>query len=306
MKIHKMRKILPITLFAGSLLTACGEQPDKNFGSQFIGEVVPGESPQVDAPSEKPRFRWEFSEANIQHDYSYFQRLEVETRMHSFADDDMSQMKQEAVAQGRLSIKSQGDHSADLELRDVSMQMTVHWGDDESMEDEHSFPPVSLTGMKEDGSAPFAESAQTLFLQLLFPLPPGELAEGESVVIPQEMPFRVDNILVDIKGESEITLSRYVQNQDRLCAELLVSTDISWMNSEKEQQNSASLRGKSIFLFDVHNQVFVEGTLAMLMEIETNMGHRSGAGSDKDENLPRDRMTSDNLITLRLLDSESD
>ena len=91
---------------------------------------------------------------------------------------------------------------------------------------------------------------------------------GESVDIPQHMPFDAPGSLLQVKGRSRITLTRYVKIGKRTCAQLDVDIDISDLKvpSELVGEYKASAKGASVFYFDVAERCFVFGSTAMLME----------------------------------------
>ncbi|NTW59689.1 MAG: hypothetical protein HGA43_11040 [Nitrospirae bacterium] len=193
--------------------------------SKFAKEVTKETYKQVNPPAAVPVFRWDFSKAQVVHTYAYEQEVRSKTNMGSLGDKS-GDMGQEMSAKGALLIKSQGDKTAELVLKDVKMSMKMDMGDKEPKTMEQQMPSFVVQGMKEDGSGSFGNSSQDMLLKMLFPLPPQSLKVGESVNMPAQMPFNAMGSVLEVKGRSRITLSRYVKIGSRTCAQFDVDTDI--------------------------------------------------------------------------------
>jgi hypothetical protein len=210
-------------------------------------------------------------------------------------------------AKGALLIKSQGDGTAELVLKDMKMIMKMNIGGDEEPKTvEQAMPPSVVQGMKEDGSGSFGNSSQDMLLKMLFPLPTKSLKVGDSVDVPAQMPFNAMGSLLQVKGRSRITLSRYVKIGRRTCAQLDVDTDISELKvpSELKGEYKCSTKGTSVFYFDVANRSFVSGIIALMMQfsIDAPMPQMKMSGKDAPDMPKRAKMamTSDNLIRVKL------
>jgi hypothetical protein len=210
------------------------------------------------------------------------------------------------TAKGLLLIKSQGDSTAELVLKDIKTSMKMDVGEDEPKTMEQKMPPLVVQGMKEDGSGSFGNSSQDMLLKMLFPLPPKPTKVGESVDVPAQMPFNAMGSILQVTGRSRITLNRYVKIGDRPCAQLDVDTDISKIKvpTELKGEYKCSTKGKSVFYFDIANRTFVSGTIAMIMQfsIDAPTPQMNIPGEDTSDIPKRSKMSmvSDNLIKVKL------
>jgi len=159
---------------------------------------------KADPPSAAPEFRWDFSTTDVVHTYSYEQEVRSKTDMGRSSGG----MGQEMSAKGSLLIKSQGDRTAEFVLKDMKMSMKMDMGEDEPKTMEQQMPPFVVQGMKEDGSGSFGNTSQDMLLKMLFPLPPKSLKVGESVDVPAQMPFNAMGSVLNVTGQSRITLTQ--------------------------------------------------------------------------------------------------
>ncbi len=297
-----------IILFVLSLCAAsCAEEPDaKGIASQFAKQVTKEKYKETEPPTAVPVFRWDFGNKNV-HSYTYEQEVRSKTDMGSSFGGRSGDMGQEMSAKGALLIKSQGDGTAELVLKDMKMSMKMNIGGDEEPKTmEQTMPPFVVQGMKEDGSGSFGNSSQDMLLKMLFPLPTKSLKVADSVDVPAQMPFNAMGSLLQAKGRSRITLTRYVKIGKRTCAQLVVDTDISELKvpSELKGEYKCSTKGTSVFYFDVANRFFVSGTIALIMQfsIDAPMPQMKISGEDAPDMPKRSKMSmaSDNLIRVEL------
>ena len=261
---------------------------------------------KVDPPSEAPVFRWDFSKPNVVHQYAYEQVGRSKADMLSSFVSKPGGMEQEMSAKGLLLIKSQGDSTAILVLKNLKMSMGMDINESESKTMEQQMPPIVVQGMKEDGSCPFGNSDQELFLKMLFPLPEKALKVGESVDMPAQMLFNAMGSVLQVTGRSRITLTRYVEIDDSICAELNVDTDISKLDVPTEMigEYKASAKGTSVFYFDISNRAFVSGTTDMILQfsVDAPMPQIKIQGEDT-SGIPKRiemSMAMDSLISVKL------
>jgi hypothetical protein len=260
--------------------------------SQFVKEVGKENFKKAEPPSAAPVFLLDFSKDKVVHTYSYQQEVRIKT-----------DMGQEMSAKGLLLIKSQGDSTAELVLKDMKISMK---SEDEPKTMEQQMPPFAVQGMKEDGSGSFGNSSQDMVLKMLFPLPPKPIKVGESVDVPAQMPFDAMGSVLNATGRSRITLTQYVTIDGRTCAQLDVDTDISKLEvpSELKGEYRCSTKGTSVFYFDVADRSFVSGTIALIMQfsIDAPMPQMNIPGEDTSDMPKRSKMSmgSDNLIKVKL------
>jgi hypothetical protein len=274
--------------------------------SQFANQVAQEKYKQAKPPLAAPVFRWDFSKSNVVYTYAYEQQARSKTDMGGPSGGSSADMGQEMSAKGMLLVKSQGDGTANLVLKDMKISLNMDLGEEEPRTMEQQSPPLVVQGMKEDGSAPFGNSSQDMFLKVLFPLPPKALEVGESVDVPAQMPFNAMGSVLQVTGRSRITLTQYVTIGDRTCAQLDVDTDISHLDVPKELEGeyTCSSKGTSVFYFDVASRSFVLGTIAYIMQfsIDAPMPQMDIPGEDIPEMPERSKMSmvSDNLIRVKL------
>lgn len=288
--------------------TSCVAETDTSDAvSQFAKEVTKEKYKETAPPSALPVFRWDFSRANVVHTYTYEQAVRSKSDMGSSFGSRSGDMGQEISTKGALLIKSQGDGTAELVLKDMKMSMKMNTGGDEEPKTmEQTMPPFVVQGMKEDGSGSFGNRSQDMLLKMLFPLPTKALKIGDSVDVPAQMPFNAMGSLLQVKGRSRITLTRYVKIGKHTCAQLDVDTDISELKvpSELKGEYKCSTKGTSVFYFDVENRSFESGTIALVMQfsIDAPMPKMKISGEDAPDMPERSKMSmiSDNLIRVKL------
>ena len=287
--------------------TSCAVETDPaGVASQFAKEVTKEKYKETAPPPTASVFRWDFSKAQVVHTYAYAQELRSKTDMGSSFGGKSSDMGQEISVKGVLLIKSQGDSTAELVLREMKVSMKMDMGEGEPKTMEHQMPPFVVQGMKEDGSGSFGNSSQDMLLKMLFPLPSKPIKIGESVDIPWQMPFNAMGPILRVTGRSRITLTRYVTIGERTCAQLDVDTDISKLKvpTELEGEYKCSTKGTSVLHFDVASRCFVSGTIALLMQISIDapMPQMKISGEDAPDMAKRSKMSmvSDNLIGVKL------
>lgn len=242
------------------LSISCGKQDEEKPAPVSLTQPKPGKYPEAKAPEIAPDFRWNFSYKKT-YIYSWEQENEQETDMGA------GKQKYSASGNGILQIKSHGDNTADIILKDIKLKMVFdETAGGKSEPVEQTPTPVVIQGVKDDGTGSIGSSEQEAFLKLLFPLPNKSLKAGESVDMPAQMPF---NSSMQVKGKSHITLVRYVNIGSRTCAQLEADIDISELKVPKELKGeySCSVRAKSVFYFDVLNRCFVNGTISSITTI---------------------------------------
>ena len=275
--------------------------------SRFAGEVTRETYPETDAPATPPVFRWDFSSPDVVHTYSYEQEVRTTSDMGLSVGDAPGTLDQTMSSTGVLLVRSRGSGTGELVLKDVKVRMESDaGGDDGSRSMEQTIPPIVVQGLKEDGSGAFGDNPQDMFLKMLFHLPSKALRVGESVDVPAQMPFNAMGSVLQVKGRFRITLTRYVRIAENRCAQLDVDTDISQLNVPPELQGEyrCSLRGTSVFYFDVQHRRFQSGTTAVVMQafIDAPMPKMAIPGEAMPDLPERSKlsMVSDNLIRVQL------
>lgn len=297
-----------IVVVAATCLTvlscASEEEDDSVLSSQFKKELSKKVYEKVDPPSVTPILRWDFSKENVVHEYLYEQEVRAKSESGRSLKDLADSPEEVMSGKGTLRIRSQGDNTAELVLKDLRMSMEIDTGEDEPKTMQQQMPPVVLQGLNEDGSCLFGGSSQDALLKLLFPLPLKSINVGESVDVPAQMPFNAMGSMLLVKGRSQITLAHYVEIDGRTCAKFDVDIEISELKvpAELEGEFICSTKGKSVFYFDVYSRSFVSGTVSLLMQFSIDVPTPQVGGEEKSdtENRMKMSMLSDNLITVDL------
>ena len=131
----------------------CGYRNAESNGkgaSRFLAETKKALYEKVASPAASPLFRWDFSEAEVVHTYVYEQEVRNKTDMGRSLGGTPGGMGQEMSAKGALLIKSQGDGTAELVLKDMKMSMKMDIGEGEPKTMEQKMPPFVAQGMKEE------------------------------------------------------------------------------------------------------------------------------------------------------------
>ena len=303
------RKAIPALglLLVLALSGGCrADEPNAPAGtSQFAKEVAREKYSQTEPPTVAPVFRWDFSKEKVW-TYTYEQQVRNTADMGSGFGGGPQSTGHEMSAKGSLLVKSKGDGTANLVLKDMRLSVKLAAGDAAPETMEQTMPPFVVQGMKEDGSGSFGDTSQDTLLKMLFPLPGKALKVGDSVSIPAQMPFNAMGSPLYAKGRSRITLTRYVKIGQRTCAQLDVDTDISELKvpSELKGEYACSAKGTSAFYFDVIDRSFVSGTVAMVMQFSidapTPKVEIPGEDTSKMPTRLKMAMISDNLVRVRL------
>jgi hypothetical protein len=275
--------------------------PDR---SVFLEQVDKHEFPEAEAPAEAVPFRWDFSGDEV-HAYAYSHQVKMRGLI-GFAHAATVDSDSEAHAKGRWLIKGKGDATADIVMTDLKMTIKPNpdLGDEQDTT-QMTIPTMVVQGLQEDGSLSTRPTSQEMLMKLLFPLPPDPLNVGESVDVPMKMPFNAMGSLLEVRGRSRITLSKYVKVADRTCARFETDIDISQLDlpEEVEGEYECFIRGLSVFYFDPGERCFVAGDMALLMVMSSDTPAPRFEEDEDASEMPdkmRTFMVSDNLIQFSL------
>ena len=94
--------------------------------SKFLSELGKEAYPETTAPHPTPIFRWNFSGKKA-YRYLYEQKVEA-LNIHQLSDGEFSDTTSLMTGNGKLVLKSKGNRTADLILRNLKMKMTVDMG----------------------------------------------------------------------------------------------------------------------------------------------------------------------------------
>jgi len=315
--IQKFAMLTLLTALAALVLLSCGRNEDDTEStstlreltfsnqSQFLKELEIESYRDAEALETPPVFQWNFSKKQI-YSYTYEQKVRNKTNMDAFSKTSQD-TEQTMTGKGELLIKSQGDHTANLVLKDMKMKMEMNLSEEGGPKTmEQTAPQMVIQGMKEDGSLSLCNSSQEMLLRMLFPLPSKGLKVGESVDVPAYMPFNAMGSLLQVKGRSRITLTKYVKIGGHTCAQFDTDIDISELNlpSELKGDYSCSEKGASRFYFDIAKRRFISGSIAIMMQFSIDAPMpQMRVGGEKTPDMPKRAqmsMVSDNLIRVAI------
>lgn len=257
-------------------------------------------------PSTAPVFRWDLSKPGTLYQYTYDQDVRSRNTPENKLNVVSGSMTQEMTVRGILEIRIRKNRTADLILKDMNALVSMDTGKEKSEPVAQPIPDMTIEGLKEDGTGISGNNGQDMLIKTLFPLPAQPLRVGESIDIPEKIPFITTEKELEITGHTRITLSRYVKIGNRTCARLDVETDISEITVPPNLKGKykAWTRGNATFYFDVADRIFVSGEthVEMAYDIETP------ATTAKDKQTPdqsgNDRITmkSDNVVRVTLIE----
>jgi len=263
--------------------------------ARFAGEIGRRTYPRAAAPETPPLLRWDFSGDDT---YAYDLRMQNETDSQLPAGG-RRQIKQ--LAEGTLLLRSQGDRTATLVLKVEKMK--VDGVGPHQMPSR--FPPMSVPGVREDGSMGTGTGPANLPLRDLFPLPAKPLRVGETVSRPASMPFNAMGSTLKVEGTSKVTLTGYVTIDGHKCARLDTDIDIAKVKAPETMKGTYKCvtRGKCVAYFDIEDRRFVSVELALSMgiHIEAPMPAANVKGAKMPKGMPDKFLMSmkmDSLATL--------
>lgn len=276
--------------------------------SSFLDMVDDQQYEEIPASTEAVLFRWDFSEKK-EVSYNFQQKTINQTLMNSFDPDEESNVvKQNITGNGLLSYKSEGNKTARLVIENLVIKTvtSAEFFENSPKTMEMESPPLVIQGVKEDGNLLIPSSSQTLLLKLLFPLPERPIKVSETIKSETNLPFNAMGSALYVKGNSRLTLEKYVNINGVKCAKFVTDINISEidMPPEMEGKYKALAKGKSVFYFDLKNRKFIGGKLAFLMtmDVETKFPKNSLAGDEEEPGKMPEKVrmatNSDNLITL--------
>lgn len=265
-----------------------------------------GNEASMPDPKEAPLLRWDFSEDHV-YPYDFHQDTVTEHQIDDgFGSFQGQTNTQQMESNGRLSLKSEGNHIARFVLENLTVSMEIDLSDSgEPQTMTSQAPPFVIQGIKEDGRMQLGNSPQELLLRTLFPIPPEPLAMGESVSIPAQMPFNAMGSLLQVTGHLETRLANYVLIDGKTCAKLETDIDISTLNPPEELEGDyrCQVKGKSVFYFNIEDRHFMSGKVAMLMSMRIeapapSVDFSGESDTDKMPSMIRMAMDSDNFISV--------
>ena len=171
---------------------------------------------------------------------------------------------------GTMTVTSDGEGTADF-----VMYLDDSMGEDE---DDGLFSGLmnqvmALQGMQGDSRVPGLAAGQQLYLDLLWPLPGGELKVGETSTVETKMQFNVYGSLLWVKGAIRLTFDDVVSIDGHRCAKLLVEIDVSDLDIPEgiDDDYYAFVKGSGILYFDLEDRCFHSGEIAQVMAMRADL-----------------------------------
>jgi len=299
-----MRRGFPIiaVVFLNMCATTYPESgiPDEPIiASGHISEVKASNYEQLPSPESPLNFQWDFAREET-HAYTLSQINDNVSRMHAQDSDEVAR----TTGTGILEIKSQGDGTAKVVLREMKVSLKHDDGEvpDDQMRDFKS-PPIVVQGMQEDGTFPSSQTRVDALFRLLFPLPDEPLLVGESVIQHFQFPVNAMGSPLSAEGRVTVRFSGLVYIRGRECAQLDTSIEIDDVEIPEEIEGTLHVRGsgEGRLFFDVEAHRLHEATVAFVVSMETAFPRPEGwdaIGEEEDPGVMEMRMTSDSLVKL--------
>jgi len=273
--------------------------------SRYLGDIGKERFIEAKPIGDPIEIRFDFSGKKV-YAFDYSQQVESLSDMGA-TSREAGGMSQKMDAKGALILKSKGDHTGTLVLKDMkaTMVMTPMKGE-QARSMEMQPPTMAIPNVKEDGTMEGGAANAQPLLKLLFPIPPKPLKATESAEISVNMPFNAMGSPLTVKGSSKVTHAGYVTIDGKTCARLESEINISQLDVPKELAGKygCSTKGRSIYYFDVEAKEFVSGETAVLMKVssETKLPTFNIPQQEKPADLPKSvqmTMASDNLIVIK-------
>lgn len=270
-------------------------------------DLTQNDYPSVGKPTQGRDFRWDFSSTG-EHRYRIEQKQINHWRLDDSSDDSRGGDIQILEGAGDLIIRSQGDHTARLIVRDLEMHMYTESGNAAEDGPEHAvtqtIPPMVLQGMQEDGSLEICDASQEMMIKTLLPLPPSEVDIGESAVLPAQMPWDMMGSRLWVEGNITVKLVGYVDIDGRTCAHFRSIVDVSDLDipEEIEGDYKCSVRGRSESFFSLETRSFVCCETVMVMAVEMTIPYLGAFAEDSESGSSTSHETSflsDNWVRIR-------
>ena len=209
-----------IFLISSFCIVFSNEENKPNELVGFLDRINIKQYKSTSEPVNTPIFKWDFSQKGLTFVYNFKQEAINDVQMHFSDKDKPSPIVQKMTADGLLLIKSNGDHTSDLVLKNlkINMKSILHEGMAPTKMVQTA-PPMVLQGVKEDSSGSFGDSSQDILLKMLFPLPGKHIEVGDFYDMPMEIPFNAMGSSLIVKGRSRITVNALCNDwKSKMCS----------------------------------------------------------------------------------------
>lgn len=238
-------------------------------------------------------FVWDFSSAkNLTYEYKQ------QVKNTNVMAEGESPMIMTMGAEGKLIVQIKEDNSADILMTNLFGTMVEL---DENGEEKNSFssefPEQKIQGMDSLGN--FDNENQDVLFDLLFPIPPNKMSNGDVEDIAISFPFNANGRLLNVEGFNSLEMIGYESVEGQGCAVLEGNIDISDLEipDDVKGEYDAHCSGKGTYYFDTKNGHYVGADLEFDMYVFMNTEGNGMLDMYME-------MKSENLINFRLESSE--
>lgn len=310
-----MKRII-IYLFCCFLLLNCDNKKTEEISNEEIQlkvfsdfdykSILEKESYQrIDTDIKSIDFRFNFQE-EVETRYNYQQIDDAETK---FAHNDKP-MKQSVDSNCILIIKSKGDGTSDIVLKDVVAIQKIDFGmDDEEIKENKVGPnTIAIQGLNEDGFLSTCDDSQNYIFRILLPVCEKKLEYGKIEKIPLKIPFNAFGSLLYVTGSINIELIEFVRVDNIECAKIYMDIDVSNVDIPEELEGTYlfSIIGKGIYYFDYNNHRFIKAKVIYFtnLYVKTKKPEFDISDDFPDESFPDDmenNMENKTIISLNII-----
>ncbi|MGD9368985.1 MAG: hypothetical protein PVH87_24990 [Desulfobacteraceae bacterium] len=206
-------------------------------------------------------FKWDFSNTN-QYIYSYLKKS-IENDFSNIIGIESGKDTTKMISNANFLISSSGNHTADLELKDIETVIT-HWNGKEKK--LQNIPSIVIASIDEEGMNKANKNNVDLLPEVLFPLPNRTLKVKENNTINKSIPVAINDKIFTVVGELIITLTDYVIINNRDCARFEVIADFENPN-DLDGNCMCTIKTNTVYYFDIERHCLVAGGSAMLISI---------------------------------------
>ena len=252
---------LPLVLLVAAIsIFAEDTQPLLKYADELLSEV----HRSVDGPEKAFEFRMDFGQPT-EIEYRFHQKQSMNNSFSSGA------MESESVAV--LVLKSEGDRTARVIIRDQELSMTINGEEEEPSSISRKAPTVVVPGLNENGRFTSPSGGTDPMIRMLFPLPEEPLGPGGSFQSPIELPFNAMGSLLWARGDSTIRFTGYVNLRGHLGARLDVTTKVQDLEIPDEIDGNYSFEVAALgtYYFDLESRTFESGAMAIRMKMNVQV-----------------------------------
>jgi len=186
-------------------------------------------------------------------------------------------------SRGLLLLKSKGNGFGSILLKNP--KTSIKDGDSPASSEIES-PTLAVPAIHDEGTLADGGKDTQPLLRMLFPVLSKPYLRGEVIELPIQLETNVMGTHLPVHGTQKSTLTKYVSLSGKICARLETQIDISKLEAPKEMEDKpeVSVRGGSVFYFEIETREFVSGEAVFEMKISAG---KAKAGADPKKDSPR-------------------